>query len=646
MAASLRRLPGLVGNGKIGVGILLALLACCIGFSALAWMQTRATVTFDVRAVQPVHLQVFYSASGAFSERDSVRVVALPANEGHIRVRIPAARTGYLRLDPNAAAPPFEVCGLQASGAGRYRPGPTNQLSWTTRADCARLAADQASVDPFVVMASEQPADHPGTVRAWRWAARLSLVASLLLLGLLAWRLDRSATPLSLRAEHLFRRLSAHAHWFAFVAMVMMGSLIAHALPPNGIPDEIAHLSKTAKVSAGALLTDSGTVPVVDVLDMYANMNDVREPAVINAGALSTALAKPLACTRAVRALPTMADGYAPHLYAVPAVVLSASCALETSFGTFLTLSRIINLILAAALIAIGIRVAMFGKWSLVAVGLLPMTLTQIASVSADSLTLSLSFCFLGVVSGLAGGRLTPSRVRYWLPLLALMIAFAKPGSAWILVAILFCRRAYPDRRAFVVAVLTVLVIPWLAHVGWSMLSVSGARPLAGVDPENNLALLRDEPLQVAMLGINTFLGPHGEFIYKSTLGLLGWLDIPLSGWAYALGGVAVVASLFTNDRAPVIALPVRTVAIGAAVGSLAMLSFPLFVYWTNPASGIVMGLQGRYFLPTLAFVLVWMALRARPVVRLILLGAILAMPLMTLDAVRQINDRYYLVGL
>lgn len=637
------------GNRRWRVRWWLLLLICSVVIACASWMQTRSTVKFEVRAQAPVQLQLFYSEKGDFSESNSTRIIAVPATGGQVSLSIPASQAAYLRLDPSAGEKPFEVCNLKQSGSDPpgYRQGSTNQLSWVSRAACTRLSASPGSTDPFIVMIADGSASSMTESRRWRWISRLSSIFSVLVLAGLAWRLDQAGTPLSRRCERLFLALSTRAHWLAFVIMVMMGSLIAHALPPNGVPDEIAHLSKVAKVNSGVLLSDSGAVPVVDVFEMYANMNDVREPAVINPEALSTALSKPLACKRAVRSLPTMADSYAPHLYAVPAMVLSASCAMDASFGSFMTLSRIVNLLFAAALIAIGIRFASLGKWSLVAVGLLPMTLTQIASLSADSLTLSLSLCFIGLVSGIAGGRLSPSKVKYWLPVLALMLAFAKPGSAWILIAILFCRRAYvAESRSFILAVVTVLIVPWLVHAAWVIASSSGARPLAGVDPQANLELLRSDPLLVASMVYNTFFGPHGAFIYKSTLGLLGWLDVPLSNWAYLLGGIALFSSMFTNDHGSAISLPSKSLAVAAAAGSMAMLCLPLYLFWTHPSSGVVMGLQGRYFLPTLAFFLVWMAVRARPVLRMAMLSAILVMPLMTLDAVRHINDRYYLVGL
>lgn len=626
---------------------LLLFAASCI-VCGLAWLQTQATVTFQVRSATPVHLQVFYSKAGNFSETDSVRVVAMPSKDaGEVSIRIPAARANVLRIDPRGASPGFDVCGLRTdrSQGNTFQETTANQLTFSETDACTRLLPDQASTDPFLVMSATAPPSR--FARVWRWLTRISVACAAAIIVLLAIRAGGIHTAWSQRADALYRSVTARIHWLALVMMVMMGSLIAHALPPNGIPDEIAHLSKIAKVSSGVLFSDSGAVPVVDVFSMYANMNDVREPAVIDPQALSTALSRPVACARAERTLPTMADSYAPHLYAAPALVLSASCGLHTSFGNFLKIARIVNLLLAAGLIAIGIRYAVLGKWSLVAVGLLPMTLAQVASVSADSLTLSLSFCFIGLVSGIAGGSIRIYKLRYWLPLLALAIAFAKPGSAWILIAILFCRHAYiAQGRSFKLGVATVLVIPWIVHAAWVVLSASGAKPLAGVDPQSNLALLQSNPLQVATLGFNTFFGAHGEFIYKSTVGLLGWLDIPLSTWAYGVAGIALIGSLWANDRLPRIPLWVRALAVSAAIGSMAMLSLPLYLYWTDPAHGIVMGLQGRYFLPTLAFLLVWVAMQGKPIVRACVMACILAMPVLTLDAVRHINDRYYLIGL
>lgn len=53
---------------------------------------------------------------------------------------------------------------------------------------------------------------------------------------------------------------------------------------------------------------------------------------------------------------------------------------------------------------------AVRGKWALFIVAFLLMTLSQMNSLAADSLSLSLGIAWFGLISGIAGGRLDPAR--------------------------------------------------------------------------------------------------------------------------------------------------------------------------------------------------------------------------------------------
>jgi hypothetical protein len=628
--------------------ILLALALCCAVVSALCWYASRSTVSFYVHAARTHQLQVFHSADGAFSEQASRRMTAGPGAD-HVRLLLPGS-TEHLRFDPLPGAP-ITVCNLRIDGKrAALRAGPANQADTALLpTGCLRIIPRAGSTDPYVpVAAGIGTSPDINAIRLRSWVARGFALAAAAALLLFFWRLDRVPNAASAQAARWFDGLTRRAHWLVLVAMVVMGSVYAHLLPPNGVPDEVAHISKVAKMEAGALLGDASTRPTVRVLDMYGPFHDIVRGGPFTAQQFAEQRAQPLACDRRPQQLPTAADHYAPHLYLAPAATLAAACATGMSFGGYLTLSRILNLLAGALLVAVGVRFAGYGKWALVLVALLPMTLAQVASLSADSLTLGMSLCFIGLVSGIASGDLQPRRVRIALPVLALGLAFAKPGSAWILVSLLFCREAYrQDGTSFLRAVAAVVVVPWLLHLGWTLFSSSGAEPFAGVDPARNLHRLIHDPASVAGVLLQTFSGASGLYLLHSAIGLLGWLDIPLSASAYAIATLALGASLFTNPRLPSIPVWVRVVAAAAAVGSLVITALPLFLYWTYADSPAVMGLQGRYFLPTLAFCLVWAGLRAPPIVRLLLLtGILLAAPALTFDAREHIGARYYAAAL
>lgn len=610
---------------------------------AAVWFHTRAVVKFDVRVTGPTTLQVFHSADGLFSEQAS-EVLAVEPGEGSVRLRLPSPNAGHLRIDPAPGSAPVGVCALRGRAGPKFGYDVTlsNDVGLRQDGECLVLAPTQLSPDPFVVVKAQVALEGP---RSAAWSAAMALAALAALAAFLAaLRILDGVPGIARAATAAFDRCSRHAHWFALASMLLLGGLILQALPPNGVPDEAAHLSKIAKIHGGVWLGDSRSAPVVDVAAMYGPLwGGVERPEALDNVELQRQLEQPLACTRAERALPTSADQYAPHLYAASSLVLAASCEAGTTFGTFLDLARIFNLLIGACLVAWGIRSAVFGKWALLAVALLPMTLNQIASISADSLMLSLSLCFLGIVSGIAGGRFPMERARYVLPLLALLLAFGKPGAAWILVAVLFCYPACRSSRVrFAELATTSMLIPWAVHTAWTIWSAGNAHYGPGVDPDANRALLTTQPLVVARMALNTFFGDGMAGLYQSMIGRLGWLDIPLSPWAYKVAGAILLASLWTNPDGTRIPAWTRLLALGAALGSLLLLALPLFLTWTHVGAPVIQGLQGRYFLPTLAFLLVFSAVRAGPVLRLLLLACVLCSPVLALDALPHIQMRYH----
>lgn len=610
--------------------------------SAASWRHSHSRLKFDLSAVAPVRLQIFFSADGIFTEGDSRVFTVDPSVEDRTSILIPADRTNFLRIDPDPGSPPITLCNLRAGGLDvAFRGTEANTLAWTEYGSCTRIVADAGATDPFLVLAaSEAPGARASSV--WFWVSVLVGLLAVACVTVALLLIERTSPRLALHAEAVYGLATRNAHLLAFFMLLVFGGLTARALPPNGVPDEVAHMSKVVKVEAGQWFVGSGPEPTVDLFEMYGPLRfDTQVPKPLDEDVLRAQRARPLTCARAFRELPTSADAYSPHLYILPAGALAVSCAAGTSFGTFLDAARILNMTLAALLVALGIRVATYGKWSLFLVAMLPMTLSQLASVSADSLTLSMTLCYLGVVSGIAGGRLSIYQVRYWMPFLGILIAFAKPGSAWILVSALFCYRQCPDLQTCARFLGASTALPWGVHIGWTLLADSNATYRPGVDAAANRALLLEDPVTVMSMWINSFSGDNASALYSMMIGRLGWLDVPLSGWAYPLGGLMLAATLWTNriDRP----LPgwTRIACLAAALGSLVLLSLPLLLTWTLPGAPSIHGLQGRYFLPTAAFLLVWMAMRAGPVMRLLLLILVLASPALAMDAVRQLNLRY-----
>jgi uncharacterized membrane protein len=131
-----------------------------------------------------------------------------------------------------------------------------------------------------------------------------------------------------------------------------------------------------------------------------------------------------------------------------------------------------------------------------------------------------------------------------------------------------------------------------------------GVNPNAAVDPWSQAAFMREQPV--------TFLGiclascvQQSRQLFQQFVGVLGWLDTPLPRWANTLLGFGFVA------QALIAGLNVRmtiwfrlTLLLSMLLQVVAICGF-VYVSWCPTGQEWISGLQGRYFLPLAAFVLV-----------------------------------------
>jgi uncharacterized membrane protein len=191
-----------------------------------------------------------------------------------------------------------------------------------------------------------------------------------------------------------------------------------------------------------------------------------------------------------------------------------------------------------------------------------------------------------------------------------------------------------------------LLVVPVLVHGAWILHASNDAAVRSGVDMAANRNVLLHDPLSFVHVLISTFSGENLVRLGRSMIGVLGWLDVVLVPWGYWLGAIALLLTLFTNaNRAPP-GRGTRALSLLFALGSLVLMSIPLYLFWTLPGATAVEGLQGRYFTISVAFALVWCAFRTSPAVRVVCIALVLAAaPVINVLAIQQLYDSYYVSG-
>lgn len=634
--------------------LLLALASAAFVFAFVAGQRSNIELAFEARSTTPGSLQIFHANNSPFSELRAHVWPLQGAVTEQVSVTMPTRETRVLRLDPAPGMTEIRLCDMRLRlSDGRSLRIPAAQIratgETTVNADsrCAVLTAaasagdPQASVDLSPFAPALEREEHEGTPAALAWSA-FGLVC-FITFGMLLRYGNRVA-----EVDSGLVRLGNALPGIYLVSALVFGSVLALVTPPGGVADEPAHMAKVVLVENGHWLGAKGvatTNPAVSSLQ--GPFQDFLNPGRrFSSSAVFSHAATPLRCEPSTESLLIAAQNYSPTLYMPAAFVLNVACRTGASVGTFVYGGRLANLLVAVLLTFAGLRAAGILRWPLFAIALFPMTLFEQASMTADSLILGMSFCMIGLQAGLASGSVRPRlSIEAALMALGIGLAVSKPGYAWVCIGFLFSARAYRQTpRAFWTRAAVLILLPWIVHVAWVLSTVQEAVPRLGVEPSANLAAIFHRPGEVLGLLFRTFFGPNREFLWSSMVGRLGWLNVVMHPSSYALAGAVVVVSLWMHDRAGAAAnTGMRVLAIVFALGAAMLPVLPMYVYWTPPSALLIEGLQGRYFIPTIAFMLIWLGFRGPLSLRasgaLFMMGALLVIHI---DAIYSLAFRFY----
>ena len=183
------------------------------------------------------------------------------------------------------------------------------------------------------------------------------------------------------------------------------------------------------------------------------------------------------------------------------------------------------------ALVFFAIRITPLGKWLFFLLALLPMSVFLAASLSADPMTMGLSFLLIAcILKEALKERRSPLR-SYNLFILSILLALVSlTKQAYFLTPFLFLLipvGRLKNAKRYIATFVGLASVFFLVGGLWflAMKKIYVAY-LAGVSPVDQLLFILAHPLKYVMMIIMTTIA-HGLYI-RSFIGNLGWLDTPL----------------------------------------------------------------------------------------------------------------------
>lgn len=396
------------------------------------------------------------------------------------------------------------------------------------------------------------------------------------------------------------------------VIALVWGFVLVGLVPPFQVPDEPAHFYRAWQLAGlGYGSASDGLVDIPkSVADLPTDLGSGRASGVLVNGYSPARIRSYLFAP--IGAQPATVDnasaygpiGYVPHLLPIALARLTGRGALTAFYAV-----RVLNLLAATLLIYLAIRVIPVGKLLIAVLGLLPMTMYEMASVSPDALAIAGSLLFAALLVRAMMRACLGWRDVALLAAAATLGLNVKPGYAVLVVATLAISksalgtwRRYLAAMAAVIgstiAVALALIVTTPPRTPAALVRILGSDH--GVDPARQLDFLVSHPWTFAAV-LQSTLDRWWQDYAIQFIGRFGWLTFSLpSAVVVLVFAVVLIAFASPDDYAP--AWWQRAVLVGAAALACTTLAVALYIGFTPVGFGRVNGLQGRYFIPCAPF--------------------------------------------
>lgn len=431
---------------------------------------------------------------------------------------------------------------------------------------------------------------------------------------------------------------------------IVLGAGYAVLVPPRQVPDELYHFVRAYGISEGHCLAGP-TVAVPLTLqfegrfDEHVEVRDLARASMRNA--IGPLLRQPMnpAATFPVAALNV--DVYSCVAYLPAATAIAGVRTLHGSMLEALYAARLLSLLVATVITFCALRILPTGRVLMASIALLPMTLHQAASPSADSLANAVAFLLVAAILRLAlDERIVRigTRTALAIGLLLVVLALTKLNVFLCIPALAIPASKFGGRVRKAGALAAAAVLTFGIFAAWQKIDSAALgrsaaeRATHGIDYGGNVVFALQHPWLVAIAARNA-AAVWGHDYLAMFVGVLGLLNVRIPEWAWQAALCAVVVAAVTGfeKRLP------RAVALtyfAAAAISIVVVHFVTFVSETTLAyrqsqilagTGLDPGIQGRYYIPYAFALLVPLGLvRVRDGVRIVLAPLALTVVVLT----------------
>lgn len=400
----------------------------------------------------------------------------------------------------------------------------------------------------------------------------------------------------------IFKDKMNKEHLFAALACGI-GVLYLFSITPLSIPDEPHHYHSSYQLSNYLLLQESEYGDSADFdYSQYVGHHNVSS----GYNRIISDFGKPATVGEKIpipepRALSYFIE-YLPQAFGI------ALCRItnQNLTTTFLT-GRLFNLLFYCCCVYFAVKRTPKFKMMFGVVGIMPMALHQAASFSYDGFINGMSLIFLAsILKGIYEDGPLSNADYIWILTTGALLAPAKiVYSVFLIFVLLIPVSRFSNRKQWLKG--TFLIF----FAGFSFILVFQLPTLlssVNADPntlnwagEHNYTIrfILCQPWETIKIFVRTFIGSIWEWISAAIGRSMSGLTLPLPEWiSVSYMALLVLSVLGISPYKKEIELAHKIFFILVAFFVIALVMFSMFIGWTSDTSNVVLGVQGRYFIP------------------------------------------------
>lgn len=399
------------------------------------------------------------------------------------------------------------------------------------------------------------------------------------------------------------------------VSALVFGLIFCFLIPPYCVPDEWAHFDGAYRISNEMM----GITEIPGPNRIYKRACDIDEE---NYGTLSITEDEYRALYENIGSVAddeTLVVGYADDSignvtvfnYAASALGFTVARLMHWGHMPMLILGRIFNLFAVIAMMYFAIRKMPFAKSLIAVIGLLPITLQQMASCSYDGVIIGAAYIFTAYCLHIIFDEKISVMDIAVMSFFGCLVAACKGGvyapMLGLVLIILFAGKKLQKKKVLtIIGVIGSMMLVFLTQFSSTIIALlstaQGTAYRSGVSGGTELytfSYFMDYPKEVVRIFQNTFVS-MGDFYLQGLLGgALGIMDTELP-WFLLMAFFVLLLLCVVKSKAEEKAFGFagRVYSGFLCLASVVLILLSMLLAWTTIGTDAIQGVQGRYFIP------------------------------------------------